>query len=66
MAWRNHVHRANFAVARKEMDCVPCRKKPTCHNFDCISSVKPEEVLAAARMVMSRRQPEGVLSCPLE
>lgn len=52
--WINHAHRSNFAVVRKEMDCVPCRKKTPCERFECITDVRPEELLRAAQEVITR------------
>jgi heptosyltransferase-1 len=60
MAWQNHVHHPHFAVVRKAMECAPCRKKPTCQRFDCISDVKPEDVLVAAQQVLSHSWSKGI------
>jgi len=59
-AWRNHIGRENFAVVRKDMDCVPCYKRPNCKRFECISDITPEEVLLAVRSIVT---PKGAESC---
>lgn len=59
-AWRNHIGRENFAVVRKEMDCAPCYKRPSCERFECISDITPEEVFSAVRSIIT---PKGAESC---
>ncbi|MEN6372775.1 MAG: glycosyltransferase family 9 protein [Armatimonadota bacterium] len=61
-AWQNHINRDNFAVVRKDMDCVPCFKKPTCERFECITDVTPEEVLSAAQSAIFPHSFEGAES----
>ncbi|MEN6521668.1 MAG: glycosyltransferase family 9 protein [Armatimonadota bacterium] len=61
-AWQNHIHRYNFAVVRKDMDCVPCYKKPKCERFECITDVTPEDVLSAAQSVLYSHSLEGAES----
>lgn len=61
-AWRNHIHRNNFTVVRKEIVCAPCYKKPRCERFECISDIMPEDVLSAAQAVMFPNKPEGEVS----
>lgn len=52
MAWRNHIERPHFVLVKKEMDCAPCRKKPTCRNFECMTDISPEEVLSSAQALL--------------
>lgn len=57
--WINHAHRSNFAVVRKDKPCVPCRKKSSCEGFECITEVRPEEVLSAAQQVIASGNNSG-------
>jgi heptosyltransferase-1 len=52
-AYINHVERPNFAVARKDFACAPCRRKITCENFDCIRAVTVEDVASACEKLVS-------------
>ena len=46
-AWLNHDGVDGFRALREPMDCSPCRRSPTCRDFDCMRAIRPEAVLAA-------------------
>jgi heptosyltransferase-1 len=47
--------RANARVLYHRLDCSPCKRNPTCGGaFTCMSSIKADEVLTAARGLLGR------------
>ena len=61
-AWKNHIHRDNFTMISKNMECSPCRKKPTCENFDCMTSITADEVMEVLQAKLTQCA-EGVEGC---
>jgi heptosyltransferase I len=52
-AWENHIHNANFRVARKDLPCAPCHKRVTCTDFDCMLAVSVEDVITLAAELLA-------------
>lgn len=46
-AYRNHAHRPNFTVVRRDFPCAPCRQRVTCDDYDCMRAVSVNDVLSA-------------------
>jgi ADP-heptose:LPS heptosyltransferase len=34
----------NSRVIARDIDCSPCRGRPSCEDYPCLTSIKPEEV----------------------
>jgi heptosyltransferase-1 len=47
--WQHFSKKDNFAVAAKELACMPCLRHPTCKQYDCMTFLTTEEVLAKAK-----------------
>lgn len=58
-AWVNHAHRPNFAIARKEFPCAPCRRRDTCADFDCMRALSLEDVVAVCEKAMAGAAERG-------
>ena len=50
-AWRNHEHATGFRAVYESMECAPCRRRPTCRDFDCMNAISPEKVFDAVQEV---------------
>lgn len=61
-AWRNHMHKPNFATVR--VDCeFECTRKPACESRNCITGVTPEDVLSAAESLLEKDIAGGAGAC---
>lgn len=46
--WQHFPKKDNFVVAAKELACMPCMRHPTCRQYDCMTLLTTQEVLAKA------------------
>jgi len=44
-------------VLQRNLDCVPCHLKACPHQHECMTSIYPEEVFAAAEKMLNRSEP---------
>jgi len=40
-------HAGNVKLVSKRLDCSPCRGRPICNDYHCLTAISPEEVLTA-------------------
>lgn len=48
-AWRCFQKKDNFVWVAKDFPCSPCRRHPTCQNYDCMLAITPEDVVDAVK-----------------
>jgi len=46
--WQHFPKKDNFTVAAKELACMPCMRHPTCKEYECMTELATDEVLALA------------------
>ena len=48
-AWRCFLKKDNFVWVAKDFPCSPCRRHPTCQNYDCMLAITPDDVVDAVK-----------------